>query len=131
MNTVGSHSSEGSTPSASAPIPLNLGFTTVHLVISKNRYTVIDPQRSLNLLEVTKDGDMATIWVYSNGERIAVESYSYRTFRRMAFSELVLKYLESSLCEKCSNDWGPVCDACAEEAGDALFFLYHELRREQ
>lgn len=120
--------SVGSNPTPSAPITLDLGFTSVVIIKMNNGYNVIDVKHTLNLIEVERSGSEFAIWDVRSGDKILI--YRWRDCAGADLSGNVLRAIESLVCD-CYQGWGPVCPKCADKVGGELAVLYHEMQREK
>lgn len=114
--------------------------------VNNGKYLVIDEPGGRVILEVVRTFRRRTRGVPSAGipdhdeavfvisdvrtdERITLKTIPERAFNKSHLSEIILTIMENLVCIVCHEEWGPVCESCAEDAGDQLFLTYKKLQR--
>lgn len=97
-------------------------------------YQVFDLLNDKNILEVrtsVRDGGTAKVGIYDvrSGPAVLLKEVTRRRFNPSHLTEIVYNTIDGMTCEVCRVEWGPICDACADEAGDKTFLLFKDLER--
>lgn len=110
--------------------------------VTKDSYFVFDELNDQMILEILRTyGSTLTgapaekkaatikIWDVRGESKVLVKTVPVRNWNQSHLTEIVLNVIEGLTCEVCHQEWGPVCDGCADEAADKTFLLLKQLER--
>ncbi len=97
-------------------------------------YQVFDLLNNKIILEIrqrVRDGGTAKIGIYDvrSEPPTLIKEIVQRRFNKSHLTEIVINIIDGLTCEVCHQEWGPVCAACGDDAGDKTFLLLKELER--